>query len=136
GIVRTFQNIRLFATLSVVQNIGIAMHKGGPYWFWSAFFRTKKYRAFENGFREKAKELLTIFGLEHLAEEEAGSLPYGVQRKIEIIRALAANPKLLLLDEPAAGLNHAETNDLMALIRKIRDQFQLSVLLIEHDMKL
>lgn len=136
GIVRTFQNIRLFSTLTVVQNIGIAMHKAGPYSFWSSILRTKKFKKFEEQFREKAHDLLKIFGLEHLSGEEAGSLPYGVQRKIEIIRALASNPKLLLLDEPAAGLNHAETEDLMKLIRQIRDQFNLSVLLIEHDMKL
>ncbi|HAG90243.1 MAG TPA: high-affinity branched-chain amino acid ABC transporter ATP-binding protein LivG [Bdellovibrionales bacterium] len=136
GIVRTFQNIRLFSTLSVVQNIGIAMHKAGPYSFWSAILRSKKYHSFEDQFLFRAKELLEIFGLSHLAEEEAGSLPYGIQRRIEIIRALAASPKLLLLDEPAAGLNHSETEELMGLIQKIREQFQLSVLLIEHDMKL
>jgi branched-chain amino acid transport system ATP-binding protein len=136
GVVRTFQNIRLFATLSVVQNIGIAMHKEGPYRLWDTVLKTKKFRRFEKRVQEKATELLRIFGLEHLAHEEAGSLPYGVQRKVEIIRALAAEPKLLLLDEPAAGLNHAETNDLMKLIRQVRDQFRLSVLLIEHDMKL
>ncbi|NCN41682.1 ABC transporter ATP-binding protein [bacterium] len=136
GIVRTFQNIRLFSTLSVVQNIGIAMHKAGPYSFWSSIFKTKKFVQFESDFILRAKELLEIFGLSHLAEEEAGSLPYGIQRRIEIIRALAASPRLLLLDEPAAGLNHAETDELMKLIRKIRDQFRLSVLLIEHDMKL
>lgn len=136
GVVRTFQNIRLFSTLSVVQNIGIAMHKAGPYSFWAAIFQTKKFSRFEVDFIQRAKELLEIFGLSHLAEEEAGSLPYGIQRRVEIIRALAANPRLLLLDEPAAGLNHAETEELMKLIRKIRDQFRLSVLLIEHDMKL
>lgn len=136
GIARTFQNIRLFSTLPVVQNIGIAMHKAGPYSFWSAIFQTKTFKDFERQFQEKARALLKIFGLEHLALEEAGSLPYGVQRKIEIIRALASDPKLLLLDEPAAGLNHAETEDLMNLIQQIRNQFKLSVLLIEHDMKL
>ncbi len=136
GVVRTFQNIRLFSTLTVIQNIGIAMHKSGPYSFWSAIFKTKKFYEFEKQYRKKANELLEIFNLAHLGNEEAGSLPYGVQRKIEIIRALASDPKLLLLDEPAAGLNHAETDDLMRLIRQIRDEFNLSVLLIEHDMKL
>lgn len=136
GIVRTFQNIRLFATLSVVQNIGIAMHKAGPYKFWDAFFRTRKYQEFEKQYCISALELLKMFGLDHLAYEEAGSLPYGVQRKIEIIRALASRPRLLILDEPAAGLNHSETEDLMRLIRQIREKFNLTVLLIEHDMKL
>lgn len=136
GVVRTFQNIRLFGTLSVVQNICISMHKAAPYGLLSVFFKTKKFRENELEFKEKAKSLLKIFDLEHLGDQEAGSLPYGVQRKIEIIRALAANPLLLLLDEPAAGLNHSETEDLMRLIKKIRDQFHLTVLLIEHDMKL
>lgn len=136
GIVRTFQNIRLFATLTVIQNICISMHKAAPYSLFSAVFRTKKFREREAAFAEKAKDLLTIFGLEHLGDQDAGGLPYGVQRKIEIIRALAADPVLLLLDEPAAGLNHAETDDLMHLIQKIRDRFKLTILLIEHDMKL
>lgn len=136
GVVRTFQNIRLFATLTVVQNIGIAMHKAGPYGVLSPVFKTKLFYSFEKQFQEKARALLKIFNLEHLANEEAGSLPYGVQRKVEVIRALASEPRLLLLDEPAAGLNHTETEDLMRLIRQIRDEFQLSILLIEHDMKL
>lgn len=136
GIVRTFQNIRLFSTLTVIQNIGIAMHKSGPYSFWSAILKTKRFFEFEKRYRKRAQDLLEIFNLAHLGNEEAGSLPYGVQRKIEIIRALASEPKLLLLDEPAAGLNHAETADLMRLIHQIRDEFNLSVLLIEHDMKL
>lgn len=136
GVIRTFQNIRLFSNLSVLNNILVSMHKSCGYGLWTAFMRAPKFFDEEAKYRERALQLLEIFKLEHLCEDQAGSLPYGVQRKIEIIRALAGNPKLLLLDEPAAGMNHAETDELMGLIQKIRQEFNLSVLLIEHDMKL
>lgn len=136
GVIRTFQNIRLFATLSVVDNILVSMHKRCGYGMGAAFLHTSAFARAEAEYREQAIELLKIFKLENLAEQPAGALPYGVQRKIEIVRALAGDPKLLLLDEPAAGMNHAETDELMHLIREIRDRFKLAVLLIEHDMKL
>jgi branched-chain amino acid transport system ATP-binding protein len=136
GVIRTFQNIRLFATLSVIENIQVSMHPRCAYGLAPAFLSTKKFFAAEAGFREEAMALLKIFSLDHLHAHEAGSLPYGVQRKIEIVRALAGKPKLLLLDEPAAGMNHSETDELMNLIQKIRQDFKLAVLLIEHDMKL
>jgi branched-chain amino acid transport system ATP-binding protein len=136
GVIRTFQNIRLFATMSVLENILVTMHMGCPYSTVQAFVQTIKYSSAENHFREEAMKLLKIFSLEQLHDHEAGSLPYGVQRKIEIIRALAGRPKLMLLDEPAAGMNHAETHELMGLIQKIRHDFNMAVLLIEHDMKL
>jgi branched-chain amino acid transport system ATP-binding protein len=136
GIIRTFQNIRLFPTLSVIENILVSMHKTCSYGLASATFRGPAYSRYEQEFREQAMALLKIFKLEDLWEHQAGSLPYGVQRKIEILRALAGKPKLMLLDEPAAGMNHAETDELMHLIEKIRKDFNLAVLLIEHDMKL
>jgi branched-chain amino acid transport system ATP-binding protein len=136
GTIRTFQNIRLFATLSVIDNIMVSMHKTCAYDLKTAFFRTTKFFKVEEEFRVKAMDLLKIFKLEQFAEHQAGSLPYGVQRKIEILRALAGNPKLMLLDEPAAGMNHSETDELMHLIGQIRKDFNLAVLLIEHDMKL
>ena len=136
GVIRTFQNIRLFATMSVLDNILVTMHMGCPYSTFEAFVQTSNYSRIELGFREEALKLLKIFNLAHLQDVEAGSLPYGVQRKIEIIRALAGRPKLMLLDEPAAGMNHAETDELMGLIQKIRTDFNMAVLLIEHDMKL
>ncbi len=136
GVVRTFQNIRLFSTLSVVKNIQVSMHSFCSYGLSSALFATGQFRKAEQESRQEAMRLLEFFSLEHLAEDEAGSLPYGVQRKIEIMRALAGRPKLLLLDEPAAGLNHSETVVLMELIQKIRREFNVAVLLIEHDMKL
>lgn len=136
GIVRTFQNIRLFSTLSVAENIEVSMHMSCPYGLGAAVLSTPSFHKAEAEFRERAIELLKIFGLEKWADTPAGSLPYGIQRKIEILRALAGRPKLILLDEPAAGMNPAETQELMALIQKIRKQFNLAVLLIEHDMKL
>ncbi len=136
GVIRTFQNIRLFSTLSVLENILVSMHPRCTYGLVSAFSTGRKFTAVEKDFREQAMALLKIFSLAHLHDHEAGSLPYGVQRKIEIVRALAGRPKLLLLDEPAAGMNHSETEELMNLIHKIRRDFKLSVLLIEHDMKL
>lgn len=136
GVIRTFQNIRLFSTLSVLENILVSMHQTCGYGLPSALFRGKKFFATESRFCVEAMKLLEIFNLDGVVNHEAGSLPYGVQRKIEIVRALAGKPKLLLLDEPAAGMNHSETAELMNLIQKIRRDFKLSILLIEHDMKL
>ena len=136
GIIRTFQNIRLFGTLSVMDNILVSMHSACSYGLPATFFQAKKFFKVEAQFRDEAMKLLEIFKLHEFWNHEAGSLPYGVQRKIEIVRALAGRPKLLLLDEPAAGMNHSETEELMNLIQKIRQDFKLSVLLIEHDMKL
>lgn len=136
GVVRTFQNIRLFPNLSVAENIEVSMHMRCPYSLPSAFLNGPKFQRVEAELRERALKLLKIFGLENLVDAAAGSLPYGIQRKIEIVRALAGEPKLLLLDEPAAGMNPSETAGLMKLIRQIRTEFNLAVLLIEHDMKL
>ncbi len=136
GTIRTFQNIRLFASLSVIDNIMVSMHKNCSYGLSTSVVRAPKFFKVEEQYREEALSLMKIFNLQHLAEHTAGSLPYGVQRKIEILRALAGKPKLMLLDEPAAGMNHAETDELMHLIGKIRKDFNLAVLLIEHDMKL
>ena len=136
GIVRTFQNIRLFAEMTVLENILVAMHKDCSYGMVSAVFKSEKFLATEAEELERALSLLEIFDLKKVADERANSLPYGQQRKLEIVRALASRPKLLLLDEPAAGMNHSETAELMSLIKKVRMQFNLTVLLIEHDMKL
>jgi branched-chain amino acid transport system ATP-binding protein len=136
GIIRTFQNIRLFPTLTVLDNILVSMHPYCAYGLGSALLQNPKFFRTEAGFRKEARELLAVFGLDGLRENEAGSLPYGVQRKIEIVRALAGKPKVLLLDEPAAGMNHSETAELMNLIQRIRKDFGLAILLIEHDMKL
>lgn len=136
GIMRTFQNIRLFPTLSVAENVQISMHTTCGYSLAEAFLNSRHFHALEAEYRARAVDLLKIFNMSHLMDAPAGSLPYGVQRKIEIVRALAGRPKLLLLDEPAAGMNPAETADLMGLIQKIRRDFTLAVLLIEHDMKL
>jgi branched-chain amino acid transport system ATP-binding protein len=136
GIIRTFQNIRLFSTLSVLENILVSMHPRCEYYLPSAFLQSRKFARVEAEFRVEAMKLLKIFNLDGVHDHEAGSLPYGVQRKIEIVRALAGKPKLLLLDEPAAGMNHSETAELMNLIQKIRKDFGLAILLIEHDMKL
>lgn len=136
GVIRTFQNIRLFSNLSVVENILVSMHKTVPYGLPSALLRGPKFTEAEARARDESLQLLKIFNLENVAENQAGSLPYGVQRKIEIVRALAGGPKLMLLDEPAAGMNHSETEELMGLIAKIRQDFKMAILLIEHDMKL
>lgn len=136
GVIRTFQNIRLFPNLSVAENIEVSMHMRCPYSLGAAFFSTPRFHQVERGLRERALALLKIFSLDHLVDSPAGALPYGIQRKIEIVRALAGDPKLLLLDEPAAGMNPSETMELMKLIQKIRSEFGLTVLLIEHDMKL
>ena len=136
GIARTFQNIRLFSALSVEDNVKVGMNTQMHYSMWSGVFRLPSYWKEEKVAHERAMELLSIFGMEELANTKAGSLPYGAQRRLEILRALATNPSLLLLDEPAAGMNPSETENLMENIRKIRDTFQIAVLLIEHDMKL
>ncbi len=136
GIARTFQNIRLFSQMSVLDNVKIGMHNHIHYSNVDAIFRTKKYREAEKVSNEKALELLELFGLKDVADWQAGNLPYGAQRRLEIARAMATEPKLLLLDEPAAGMNPQETEDLMDMIRKVRDHFHISILLIEHDMKL
>lgn len=136
GIARTFQNIRLFSDLSVIDNVKIAYHQRSSYSIFSAFFRLPGYYQGEEAMQRKAMELLKIFNLDHKAEEVAKNLPYGEQRRLEIARALGTEPKLLLLDEPAAGMNPQETQDLMNLIRWIREQFKLTILLIEHDMSL
>ena len=136
GIARTFQNIRLFDKMTVEENVRIGLHNRIKYDMFSGILRLPRYWIQENKQHEKALELLHIFDMERLADEEAGSLPYGAQRRLEIVRALATDPKLLLLDEPAAGMNPRETEELMENIAKIRDQFQIAILLIEHDMNL
>ena len=136
GIARTFQNIRLFDKLTVLENIKVAMHRSTDYNLVDAVLHTPRYRKEEKRIKKEALEMLSIFGMEELADHRAGSLPYGAQRRLEIMRALATKPKLLLLDEPAAGMNPSETAELMDVIRQIRDQFQIAVLLIEHDMSL
>ena len=136
GIARTFQNIRLFDQLTVEENVKVGLHnnmKGGMV---SDIFRLPRYWKSEKLAHERAMELLSIFDMEHLKDYKAGSLPYGAQRRLEIVRALATNPCLLLLDEPAAGMNPSETAELMENIRKIRDTFHIAVMLIEHDMNL
>ncbi|MEJ5258046.1 MAG: ABC transporter ATP-binding protein [Fervidobacterium sp.] len=154
GIARTFQNIRLFGTLTVLDNVLVAMHHllstrdadailkkhgkepkiKGHLWFWRAVSKIG-YKNQEQAMREKAMQLLKKVELDHLADEIASSLPYGQQRKLEIARALATEPRLLLLDEPAAGMNPKESEELMEFIKYIRDEFKLTIILIEHDMK-
>ena len=136
GIARTFQNIRLFDQLSVEDNVKLGLHNHIGYGMWQGLLRLPGYWKGERIAHERAMELLSIFDMEHLAQAKAGSLPYGAQRRLEIVRALATNPSLLLLDEPAAGMNPSETAELMDNIVKIRDTFQIAVLLIEHDMSL
>ena len=136
GISRTFQNIRLFQDVTVEDNVKIAMDSQMNYSMFSGILRLPSYWKEEKIAHERALELLSIFHMEHLANVKAGSLPYGAQRRLEIVRALATNPSLLLLDEPAAGMNPSETAELMENIRKIRDTFQIAILLIEHDMNL
>lgn len=136
GIARTFQNIRLFKKLSVLDNVLIATHQHVKYSLLDSLFLTKSFIEAEKIQKEKAMDLLKIFSLESKANELSSSLPYGQQRKLEIVRALATDPKIILLDEPAAGMNHSETHQLMDTIAKIREDFKLTVLLIEHDMKL
>lgn len=136
GIARTFQNIRLFKELSVLDNVKVGLHNHHKYTTFEGIFRLPKYFKVEKEMDEKAMELLEVFGLKEEAATLASNLPYGKQRKLEIARALATEPKLLLLDEPAAGMNPNETKELMDTIRFVRDKFEMTILLIEHDMKL
>jgi len=136
GVARTFQNIRLFKELSVLDNVMIGLHYQMHYNMASAILRLPKYWKDERQAKSKALELLSIFGMQDMAAYKAGSLPYGAQRRLEIVRALATDPSVLLLDEPAAGMNPAETEELMHNIVNIRDTFQIAILLIEHDMNL
>ncbi|MBS6194614.1 MAG: ABC transporter ATP-binding protein [Clostridiales bacterium] len=136
GIARTFQNIRLFKELTVLDNVKVGLHNNHPYSTIEGILRLPKYRKVEKEMNEKAMELLEVFGLEKEAQTKASNLPYGKQRKLEIARALATDPQLLLLDEPAAGMNPNETRELMDTIRFVRDKFHMTILLIEHDMKL
>ena len=136
GIARTFQNIRLFKDMSVIDNILVGLHHEMDYTLPEAVLRLPRFWRGEKIARKRAMELLGIFHMEDAADTPAGSLPYGAQRRLEILRALATNPSILLLDEPAAGMNPSETAELMENIRRIRDTFQIAVLLIEHDMSL
>ena len=136
GVARTFQNIRLFDNLSVEDNVKLGMHNQINYGMFSGIMRLPSYWKQERIAHERAMELLSIFDMEDLADAKAGSLPYGAQRRLEIVRALGTNPSLLLLDEPAAGMNPSETAELMENIIKIRDMFQIAIMLIEHDMNL
>ena len=136
GIARTFQNIRLFNKMTVMENVLVGFHNNITYSTLDGIFKTPKYRKQEKEMHDKALDLLKIFKLEDFADLNASSLPYGAQRRLEIARALATNPCLLLLDEPAAGMNPTETEELMNTIRFIRDHFHIAILLIEHDMKL
>ncbi len=136
GIARTFQNIRLFSNLSVLDNVKTGFHNSITYSPFAAVLRLPSYYKQEKELDEKARDLLKILELSDQADVIAGNLPYGAQRRLEIARALATGPKLLLLDEPAAGMNPQETEELMKMIRFVRDHFKIAVLLIEHDMKL
>jgi len=135
GIARTFQNIRLFPTLSVLDNVRIAYHSHAGYGMKDAVLRTSSFETKERELTEKAQDFLAVFNLQDRQDERASSLPYGEQRRLEIARALAAEPKLLLLDEPAAGMNPNEVKSLMELIHFIRGRFDLTILLIEHQMR-
>ena len=134
GIARTFQNIRLFNELTVLDNVKVGLHNQVRYAMWTGIFRLPGYREKEREMNKQAMKLLKIFDLDKEARLPASSLPYGKQRKLEIARALATNPKLLLLDEPAAGMNPNETEELMNTIKSVRETFGVAILLIEHDM--
>lgn len=136
GIARTFQNIRLFGDMPVLDNVKVGLHNHHLYSTFEGIFRLPRYYKVEREMNERAMELLKVFGLEEFADYKAENLPYGQQRKLEIARAMATAPKLLLLDEPAAGMNPNETKELMDTIRFVRDHFDMTILLIEHDMKL
>lgn len=136
GVARTFQNIRLFKDLTVEENVLIGLHNSMNYSVASSMLRLPKYWKQEKEARERVRELLHIFHMENMTAQQAGSLPYGAQRRLEIVRSLATNPGILLLDEPAAGMNPSETAELMETIRKIRDEFHIAIMIIEHDMKL
>ena len=136
GIARTFQNIRLFSDMTALDNVKVGMHNEMKCSFVTSLLRLPSYYKAEKKANEKAMELLEFMGLADIADQKAGSLPYGVQRRLEICRALASNPAIILLDEPAAGMNPSETAELMHQIRRIRDNFQIAIFLIEHDMNL
>ena len=136
GISRTFQNIRLFKNMTVLDNVKVGLHRSADYKLIDSFFHTKKFYKEEKEMDAQALKLLKVFGLDEYKDYKAANLPYGKQRELEIVRALANSPKLLLLDEPAAGMNPQETEELMKTIRFVRDNFNISILLIEHDMKL
>ncbi len=136
GIARTFQNIRLFKELPVIDNVKVGLHNNHPYSTVEGIFRMPRYRKVEKEMQERAYDLLKVFDLQNEADTLAANLPYGKQRKLEIARALATDPKLILLDEPAAGMNPNETQELMDTIRFVRKEFDMTILLIEHDMKL
>ncbi len=136
GIARTFQNIRLFKNMSVLDNVKVGLHNKHHYSTVEGILRLPNYRKVEKEMNERAMELLSVFGLDGQADYLSSNLPYGKQRKLEIARALATEPKLLLLDEPAAGMNPNETQELMDTIHFVRDKFDMTILLIEHDMKL
>ena len=136
GIARTFQNIRLFKDMPVLDNVKAGLHNQYKYSLLTSILHTPGYKKTEDEMNEKAMELLKVFGLDGHADYKAANLPYGQQRKLEIARALATNPKLLLLDEPAAGMNPNETQELMDTIHFVRDHFNMTILLIEHDMRL
>ena len=136
GIARTFQNIRLFGDMTALDNVKVGMHNEMKCSFAASLLRLPSYFKAEKKANRKAMELLEFMGLADIADQKAGSLPYGVQRRLEICRALASNPAVILLDEPAAGMNPSETAELMHQIRRIRDNFQIAIFLIEHDMNL
>ncbi|MEQ9763088.1 ABC transporter ATP-binding protein [Streptococcus sp. ZJ151] len=136
GLSRTFQNIRLFKDMTVLDNVLLGMSNTKKSHFLSSLLRLPKFYASEDRLRQKATELLAIFGLDGYATHLAKNLPYGQQRRLEIVRALATDPKILFLDEPAAGMNPQETAELTALIRQVKDQFGITIILIEHDMSL
>ena len=136
GVARTFQNIRLFNDMTVLDNVKVGMHNSIKCGFLSSLLRLPPYFKAEKAANKKAMELLDFMGLADVADAKAGSLPYGVQRRLEIVRALASDPAIILLDEPAAGMNPSETEELMHQIRRIRDTFQIAIFLIEHDMNL
>lgn len=136
GVARTFQNIRLFKKMSVLDNVKVAYNQNMSYGFFEGLFHTGRYAAEEREVEQKARELLRVFDMENFADTKAENLPYGKQRKLEIARALATDPRVLLLDEPAAGMNPTETKELMETISLIREKFGVAILLIEHDMGL
>ena len=136
GIARTFQNIRLFSDMTALDNVKVGMHNSVKCSFFNSLFHLPAYRRAEEEANQRAMELLDFMGMADVANVKAGSLPYGVQRRLEIVRALATNPSIILLDEPAAGMNPSETAELMHQIRRIRDTFQIAIFLIEHDMNL
>ena len=136
GIARTFQNIRLFSNMSVLDNVKVGLHNSIKEGFFASVTHGLGYKKAEKTANERAIELLDFFSMADVANEEAGSLPYGAQRRLEIVRALATNPSIILLDEPAAGMNPSETAELMENIRRIRDTFNIAIMLIEHDMNL